>query len=72
MEASLKVRTIATHPLIIEQNQKVLEKNKGKAPQAFDKDDVGKKQFKKEMIKIEKQQRQAKCENYISNSMNKK
>ncbi len=28
MEASLKARTIATHPLVIEQNYKVLEKTK--------------------------------------------
>jgi hypothetical protein len=43
MEASFKARMIVTHPLIVEQNHKVLEKNKRakrKSPEKVIKDEV--------------------------------
>jgi hypothetical protein len=72
MEASLKARTFATHPLVIEQNRKVLEKTKQKCRNDISNDEVGKKKIKKEIVKEEKQQRQVKRENYISKYTDKK
>ncbi len=68
----MKARTFATHPLVIEQNRKVLEKTKRKCRDDISNDEVGKKKIKKEIVKEEKQQRQVKRENYISKYTDKK
>lgn len=68
-EASFKARMIATHPLIVEQNNKVLEQTKRakrKPPEKVIKDEVVEKKIKKEKIKEEKEQKLVKREYYIS------
>ena len=57
---------IATHPLIIEHNNEVLQKTKWKPPEKGIKDEVVTKKIKSEKMKEEKQQKQAKCEYYVS------
>jgi hypothetical protein len=68
-EASFKARMIATHPLIVEQNHKVLEQTKRakqKPPEKVINDMVVEKKIKKEKSKEEKEQRLVKCEFYVS------
>jgi hypothetical protein len=68
-EASFKARMIATHPLIVEQNHKVLEQTKRakqKPPEKIINDMVVEKKIKKEKIKEEKEQRLVKREFYVS------
>jgi hypothetical protein len=60
---------IATHPLIVEQNHKVLEQTKRakqKPPEKVINDMVVEKKIKKEKSKEEKEQRLVKCEFYVS------
>jgi hypothetical protein len=69
MEASFKAIMIAKHPLIVEQNHKVLEQTKRakrKPPEKNINDMVVEKKIKKEKIKEEKEQRLVKREFYVS------
>jgi hypothetical protein len=51
MEASLKAQTILMHPLIIEQNQKVLQQTKRKFPDRVTNSKEGGKKVKSDNIK---------------------
>jgi hypothetical protein len=63
----LKARSNATHPLVLQQNNKVLQTSKWKAPEQIHKDGKVLKNCKKEKMKEEKETKQVKDENYVSN-----
>jgi NACalpha-BTF3-like transcription factor len=71
MEASLKARTIATHPLIIEQNQKVLQQTKRKRPDRVTNHNEGVEKIKSNNIQVKKEQKKVKRECYINTLMSK-
>jgi hypothetical protein len=58
-EASLKARTILTHPLIMQQNQKVLQRTKRKRPDRVTESNEGGKKLKSDNIKEENEQKKS-------------
>jgi hypothetical protein len=71
MEAFLKARTIATHPLIIEQNQKVLQQTKRKRPDRVTNHNEGVEKIKSNNIQVKKEQKKVKRECYVNTLMSK-
>ncbi len=71
MEASLIAQTNLMHPLIIEQNQKVLQQTKRKHPARVPKSKEGGKKIKSENIQEKKEQRKVKHECFITTFMSK-
>ncbi len=66
-KSSLKARSNATHPLVLQQNSKLLQTSKRKSPEQIHNDGKVLKKCKKEKMKEEKETKQVKCENYVSN-----
>ena len=66
-ESSLKARSNATHPLVLQQNSKVLQTSKWKAPEQIHNDGKLLKKCKMEKMKEEKETKQVKRENFVSN-----
>jgi hypothetical protein len=71
MEASLKVQTILVLPLVIEQNQKVLQQTKRKHPDRVTNSKEGGKKIKRDNIQDKKEQKKIKHESYITTFMSK-
>jgi hypothetical protein len=71
MEASLKAQTILTHPLVIEQNQKVLQQTKRKRPDRVTNSKEGGKKIESDNIQDKKEQKKIKRESYIATFMSK-
>lgn len=69
-ESTLKVRSIATHPLVMEQRSKVLQQTKRRKINNDTNQVV--KRGKKEEVEIKKEEKRIKREFYISNSKKEK